>query len=88
MLVAFGICTSLDGVNSRVDIFLGVRMRRNNPLDMSVVEQLIVIREEVCDYACKYREKAKKENDDILWKVDLQKYCRECPLAKLHWKSE
>lgn len=63
---------------------LVVRMRRNNVLDMTIVEQLVVIRENVCEYACKYREKAKK--DEILWRVELKRYCRDCPLTKIHCK--
>ena len=28
--------------------------RRNNPLDMTVTEQIIKVREEMCDGYCKY----------------------------------
>lgn len=48
-------------------------MRRKNFADMTVVEQLVRIREDVCEYACKYREAGET------------KYCHECPLGKIHY---
>lgn len=50
-------------------------MRENNFADMTVVEQLVRIREDVCEYACKYRE------------LGITSKCRECPLGKIHYNG-
>ena len=64
-------------------------MRKNNFADMTVVEQLIAIRDDVCEYACKYRESVKRsEGDEVLWKISVQRYCHDCPLTKLHYQKE
>lgn len=61
-------------------------MRKRNFKDMTVVEQLIKIREDTCLYACKYRDKVDVEYDnETLRKVAMQGYCHECPLMKLHY---
>ena len=63
-------------------------MRKNNKLEMSIVEQIVQIREEICVYSCKYMEQAKKEHkDDTLRKVYIQGYCHDCPLNNLHYKE-
>ena len=64
-------------------------MRKRNFADMSVVEQIVEIREEVCAYACKYREEASNlYSDEMMKKLYIQRYCHECPLTKLHFKKE
>lgn len=52
--------------------------RRNNPLDMTVTEQIIKVREEMCDRFCKYR------NDKLISQETLSAICEfDCPLRKL-----
>ena len=65
-------------------------MRKNNFADMTVVEQLVRIREDVCEYACKYREEAKKaySGDDTMQRLAIQRYCHECPLGKIHYSRK
>ena len=61
-------------------------MRRNNVLDMTIVEQLVAIREDVCEYACKYKEDIdRKYKEDTTRKVMIQQYCHEYPLCHLHY---
>ena len=56
---------------------------------MTVVEQLIEIREEVCEYACKYKEDIeRKYRDEIIRKTMMQQYCHGCPLTQLHYHGE
>ncbi len=56
-------------------------MRRNNPLNMTLVEQVSKVREEVCDNLCKYRERA--EHGDIS-SDDLEGIClNKCPMRYL-----
>lgn len=50
-------------------------MRMNNFADMTVVEQLVRIREDVCEYACKYRE------------AGIKSKCQKCPLGKIHYNG-
>lgn len=56
-------------------------MRKNNKMDMNIVEQLNVIAEKICDQYCKYpgiwdAEKEKCELCD-------SEHCRNCPLNEL-----
>ena len=62
-------------------------MRKNNPSRMTVVEQLVKIREDVCVYACKYREDAQERHggDMTMVRLEVQRYCHDCPLAKVHF---
>ena len=54
-----------------------------------MVEQLIEIREEVCEYACKYKEDIeRKYRDEIIRKTMMQQYCHGCPLTQLHYHGE
>ena len=55
-------------------------MRRNNPLDMSIKEQIEKVKENCCDEICKHLEKANK--GEILTD-ELNSICEECPLSKL-----
>ena len=57
---------------------------------MTVTEQIAKIKNDVCDYACKYREfyKDKYPEDKISFLATLQEYCHECPLNKLHYGAE
>ena len=64
-------------------------MRRRNFADMTVVEQLMEIKEQVCAYSCKYREEASNlYSDETMRKLYLQRYCHECPLSKVHYKGD
>lgn len=65
------------------------RLRKRNFADMSVVEQIVEIREEVCAFVCKYRDEASNlYPDDLMRKLYIQRYCHECPLTKLHYQKE
>lgn len=64
-------------------------MRKVNPNRMTVVEQLVSIREATCDYACKHKERVEQEQKDpLIQKVVIQGYCHDCPLAKVHYIKE
>lgn len=55
-------------------------MRRNNFAEMSLEEQLVVIREEICDNLCRFREKCERcemTNDDF------KKMCDTCIVNRL-----
>ncbi len=59
----------------------------NNPLNMTIVEQLISIREETCKYACMFKEYAEDEfKDDRTRERYLQSHCERCPLGKIHYQ--
>lgn len=63
-------------------------MRRNNPNEMTVTEQIALIKEDTCRYACRHLENVELEfNDPLLQKAKLQGFCHECPLNKLHFES-
>ena len=56
---------------------------------MTVVEQLIAIREDVCRYACKYKEDIEFEYPDpLVQKVMIQQFCQGCPMTKIHYEGE
>lgn len=55
-------------------------MRRNNPLDMSIKEQIEKVKEDCCDEICKQLEKANR--GEILTE-ELEAICEECPLRRL-----
>ena len=60
-------------------------MRKNNISNMTVVEQIIAIKEDTCLYACKHIEQTKKDyHDPQVQLVMLQGYCQGCPLGRLH----
>lgn len=50
--------------------------RKNNTNDMTITEQIEVIRAEICDQICKYRETVDDEEE-------LYKLCEHCPLGRL-----
>ena len=53
---------------------------------MTIVEQIVAVREEVCEYACKYREDiCRKYKERATQKIMLQQYCHNCPLTQLHY---
>lgn len=57
---------------------MGENQRRNNSNDMTVTEQIIKVREEMCDRFCKYR------NDKLISQETLDAICEfNCPLRKL-----
>ena len=50
-------------------------MRQNNIMDMTIVEQLVAVREEVCGYACKYKEDIdRKYKETPTRKIMIQQY--------------
>ena len=58
--------------------------RKNNKLDMTIIEQLEQIKERMCDDYCIYRSMAfstNKDPDDA--EKYLEQYCAECPLDQL-----
>lgn len=55
-------------------------MRRNNPFDMTIKEQIEKIKEDYCNEICKQLEKANK--GEILTE-ELDASCEECPLRRL-----
>ena len=51
-------------------------MRKQNISNMTVVEQLVNIREQTCIYACKYKADIdRKYHDEIVRKTMIQQYC-------------
>ena len=65
--------------------------RRNNLLEMTIVEHLEKLRDDVCTYACKYMERAnadaKKHIEDFekcneinMW---LHEHCEDCPFKRI-----
>jgi hypothetical protein len=56
-------------------------MRRNNPLDMTIEEQIEKVKEEICDTVCKHVDRA---NEGIINTEELEQICeKECPLRRL-----
>ena len=52
--------------------------RRTNPDDMTVIEQLINVKEQICDKFCKYR------NEKMISQETLDAICEhDCPMRKL-----
>ena len=56
-------------------------MRRNNKGDMTVIEQIESVKEQICDTRCKYAA-VKKEKDNRI-KEELEEACKKCPLNQL-----
>lgn len=55
-------------------------MRKNNVNDMTIMEQVNVIVEGICDNYCKYHDRYNiktKEEDE-----EFQEICEKCPLRK------
>lgn len=60
-------------------------MRKNNIKDMTVTEQIEVIKDNVCDNICRWREHClsiKKDPDDAQEYLE-ENYCQNCPLGRL-----
>ena len=55
-------------------------MRRNNPLDMTINEQIEKVKEDCCDKICKQLEKA---NRGEILTDELDSICEVCPLRRL-----
>lgn len=55
-------------------------MRRNNPFDMTIKEQIEKVKEDCCDEICKHLEKARS---GLISNEELEAICEECPLSKL-----
>lgn len=61
-------------------------MRKNNFGEMTVVEEIISLREEICATICKHMETCVREyKDEAIARIMLQKHCRNCPVVKLHY---
>lgn len=60
-------------------------MRANNPSDMTIVEQIVQVRKEICNYACKFQQYCNDNYDELEAKIQLQKYCKGCPITNLHY---
>ena len=59
-------------------------MRMNNPEEMTIVEQLEAIAEEVCDRYCKYPGKVE---EGLMSEKLLEEICKEdCPFRKINFK--
>lgn len=69
----------IDPSHEEVKIFNN--MRRNNPLDMTINEQIEKIKEEICDHICKHPERA---TSGVTTQEELDDICaNECPLRRL-----
>ena len=56
---------------------------------MTIVERLVVIREDVCEYACKYKEDIdRKYKETSTRKIMIQQYCHGCPITQLYYVEE
>ena len=55
-------------------------MRRNNPFDMTIKEQIEKAKEDCCEKICKYHEKA---NRGEILTDELDSICEDCPLRRL-----
>lgn len=55
--------------------------RRNNPAEMTVTEQILKIREEICDNYCKYRDLVSQKQ---ISQKTFETVCEyDCPLRKI-----
>lgn len=57
-------------------------MRQNNEARMTVVEHIVKIQGEICEYVCKYKERYKTEYP---YAKGLRECCKDCPVKKLHF---
>ena len=48
-------------------------MRKNNLSEMTVVEQITEIQEEICEYVCQFHDR---------------EYCKDCPVQRLNYKGD
>lgn len=55
-------------------------MRRNNPFDMTINEQIEKVKEDCCEENCKHLEKARSGH---ISNEELEAICEDCPLSKL-----
>lgn len=64
---------------------MGEHRRRKNKADMTVTEQIELIRDSMCENYCKYQEKAYSEHKDPDEAMDvlINQYCTDCPLLGL-----
>lgn len=59
--------------------------RKNNPADMSIMEQIEAIKTEVCDKICIFRQQPKlldEEDAEAQERLYIE-HCNECPLTRL-----
>ena len=57
-------------------------MRKNNKMDMTIAEQMAVVREKMCDEYCKYPAQFADEHDNEAIE-QLMEICNFCPLKAL-----
>lgn len=63
-------------------------MRKNNPERMTIVEQLIVAKNDACEYACKHIAYVRYVyKDPLMQEYKLKEFCKECPLNKIMFKK-
>lgn len=63
-------------------------MRKNDKSKMTIVEQLMLLKEETCNYACMFKEYAESEYEDTEnGKEYLKEHCLRCPLNRLHYSD-
>lgn len=63
-------------------------MRQNNTEEMTIVEQIIAVKEETCKFACMFREYVNDEYEDEQKRKEILKgYCARCPLGRLHFSD-
>ena len=55
-------------------------MRKNNKQDMTIMEQLNIIVEEMCDKYCKYPQIYEYEKDGDK-KLEIE--CKQCPIGRI-----
>lgn len=64
-------------------------MRKINQAEMTIVEQLIEIKKETCNFACLFKEYVNDEFKDEQKRQEILKgYCERCPLTRLHFSGK
>ena len=58
-------------------------MRKNNKMDMTIVEQLNVVKKKICDNYCKYPAQMLKDYGETEGVDRLMYKCAFCPLKEL-----
>ena len=63
-------------------------VRTNNVNNMTIVEQIIKVKEETCTFACMFLEYVNDEYEDEEKRKEVLKgYCVRCPLNNLHFSD-
>lgn len=56
-------------------------MRKNNINDMTIMEQLLKVSDEMCDDYCKYHDKYNIKSKEEA--KEMEKICKHCPLGRI-----